>query len=328
MSCIVALSASIWNEDTPSVRGVLGWMFCDLGLLVGLRLRPEHDAAVKIRNLGGQVYYRWRLDPRVITHFRNEDNARLQRLFPGDCIVSAVHLSGCDVSSSQLVHLSALSNLRTLYLDRTPVTDAGLGALTGLRKLRELHLAQTRVTDAGLRHVRKVPNLQQLNISSTRTTDSGLAELAGLDDLEVLVLSDTKITDAGVKHLKRMSNLRELLVSGTSITSAGVRELHTALPRLQVFGPTTDPLTGLKQVRQSAMLDDRTSIDHWYANVGEEWIKHQPGLSRRQRELLQETADAYAQHVMIAEECKLDGPELGVSLQRLASNETQVGTDI
>jgi hypothetical protein len=60
-----------------------------------------------------------------------------------------------------LKELAGVRGLRTLYLDRTQVTDAGLKELSGLKGLKNLYLSKTRVTKAGVKELRKaLPNCE------------------------------------------------------------------------------------------------------------------------------------------------------------------------
>ena len=61
-----------------------------------------------------------------------------------------------------MVHLKGLTNLESLNLNRTKITDAGLSHLSALTKLSTLYLAGPKVTDAGLVHLGGMTNLQDL----------------------------------------------------------------------------------------------------------------------------------------------------------------------
>jgi internalin A len=59
-----------------------------------------------------------------------------------------------------LEHIAALSNLNTLSLAFTRVTDRGLVHLKRLTKLSSLDLSDTQVTDTGVKELmRALPNL-------------------------------------------------------------------------------------------------------------------------------------------------------------------------
>ena len=60
-----------------------------------------------------------------------------------------------------MVHLKGLTNLQSLDLRKTKITDAGLVHLKGLNKLQWLYLMGTKVTDAGVSDLKKsLPNCE------------------------------------------------------------------------------------------------------------------------------------------------------------------------
>ena len=136
---------------------------------------------------------------------------------------------------ASLTHLRGLTNLRSLYLMGTPVTDDGLAHLRGLKNLRFLDLTGTKITDAGLSHLRGLTNLQSLDLTGTKITDAGLAHLRELTNLSLLKLTGTKITDAGLAHISELTNLRSLYLYGTPVTGVGLAHLRE-LTNLQTLG--------------------------------------------------------------------------------------------
>jgi len=70
-----------------------------------------------------------------------------------------------------------LTELWSLDLDGTEITDAGLAHLAGLRRLQWLQLNDTMITDAGLIHLRNMSNLTKLNVNDTYVTEEGVQEL-------------------------------------------------------------------------------------------------------------------------------------------------------
>ena len=60
---------------------------------------------------------------------------------------------------SDLKGIGAFKALKSLNLEDTKVTDAGLKHLAGLKALKELHLDSTKVTDAGVSRLKRaLPN--------------------------------------------------------------------------------------------------------------------------------------------------------------------------
>jgi hypothetical protein len=76
-----------------------------------------------------------------------------------------------------MVHLKGLTNLRSLELTETRVSDAGMVHLKGLARLQGLDLSGTDVTDAGLRHLKGLIRLQYLSLAWTKVTNAGVQDL-------------------------------------------------------------------------------------------------------------------------------------------------------
>ncbi len=103
--------------------------------------------------------------------------------------------------------------------------DTTLELVRHLTQLRTLSLYETQVTDAGLVNLRGLTHITNLNLRKTKVTDAGLADLSGLTQLETLDLGGTHVTDAGVVYLNSMTRLHCLVVEETQITDAGIAEL-------------------------------------------------------------------------------------------------------
>ncbi|MCH8804975.1 MAG: hypothetical protein IH986_02675 [Planctomycetes bacterium] len=104
-----------------------------------------------------------------------------------------------------------------------------------LSEVKTLDLRGTQVTDAGLAHLKGLAGLNWLWLSGTEVTDAGLAHLKGLAGLHVLSLVGTQVTDAGLAHLKGLAGLQWLYLTDTQVTSAGWAELHKALPECKIL---------------------------------------------------------------------------------------------
>jgi Leucine rich repeat len=108
-----------------------------------------------------------------------------------------------------------------------PLTDADLVHLRALTGLRTLDLGSNEITDAGLTHLEGLIRLEALNLSGTRITDAGLTHLEGLTRLEALDLTGTRVTGAGLVHLKGLANLQELDLDETRVTATGLAWIPT-----------------------------------------------------------------------------------------------------
>ena len=84
--------------------------------------------------------------------------------------------------------------------------------------LRSLHLNRTQVTDAGLEHLKGLSNLEHLILFRWRVTDGGRM----------------RVTDAGLEHLKGLTSLKALVLAGTRVTDEGIKKLRQALPNCAI----------------------------------------------------------------------------------------------
>ncbi len=161
--------------------------------------------------------------------------------------VTAVSLRGTWVGDTDLRHLAELTDLTSLDLSLTHITDQGMseirnlpgvtdlnlyfaeyvtdegvGAIQGWKKLRRLNLHGTKITDVALEHVAAIPSLESLNVGNTLMTDVGLERLTSLPTLKELTMGGNELGDAGLQALRQMSGLTYLDLSGRQGTDKNV----------------------------------------------------------------------------------------------------------
>jgi Leucine-rich repeat (LRR) protein len=189
-------------------------------------------------------------------------------------------LNSCfGVTDKGLKNLDGLTELTSLYLNNTKVTDAGTTEIGKLKKLKNLGLIQTAVTDKGLKNLdgltemqglnlfglkgvtdegmkslAKMTKLQNLDIRLTPVTDKGIQELAGMKDLRLLQIGGPKITDASAKTLAGLTELQTLEMSGSDITDASLKEF-AKLPKLSYLG-----IGGAKKVTDAGVADLKKAL--------------------------------------------------------------------
>ena len=139
-----------------------------------------------------------------------------------------------DAQLERLRDAKGVSQLRTLSIAGSQVTDAGLKHLKGLTQLEELSLQGTQVTGAGLEHLKGLTQLRLLDLRDTQVTGAGPVNLKGLAQLQILDLRDTQVTDAGLANLKGLTRLWVLCLQGTQVTYTGCAELKKRLPKLKI----------------------------------------------------------------------------------------------
>ncbi len=161
--------------------------------------------------------------------------------------------------------LRSLHRLRSLQLNYTPITDAGLAELAGLTELESLGLAGTSLRGPGLRHLKALEKVHSLRLENNPLDDAGLNELPVLPNLQKLWLIDTQITDAGVKELRRLPNLRQLDLGKTGVTDACLKELVN-FPNLIFFAAAETRVT------PKAVYELRRTLPHLQGSLLWVWV--------------------------------------------------------
>ena len=111
------------------------------------------------------------------------------------------------MSDDGMRHVGAMTDLESLLLYSTAVTDRGVGELAGLARLRHLNLHVT----GGI-------------------GEAGLKVVCRLGGLESLVLRlDPAVTEDAVRGLSALPKLRTLHVTKPNLEEAEVARLRTAM---------------------------------------------------------------------------------------------------
>jgi uncharacterized membrane protein len=95
-----------------------------------------------------------------------------------------------------------ISQLVTVDLSATKITDKGVAQLGSSKNLRLIRLAETGVTDACIDTLLKLPTLESINLYGTKVTDAGVSKLSALPNLKRLYLWQTAVTPAAINALK------------------------------------------------------------------------------------------------------------------------------
>ena len=140
-----------------------------------------------------------------------------------------------------MVGLGELTQLETLRLRRTRVTDAGLRHLRELRRLRflEIFLAPE-VTDAGLSHLEATDTLRHLDLTNTGVADESLRIIGRHTQLTELILTGTEVSDQGLRHLEALTQLNTLHLLNTNVSPEGVAGLQERIPRCRILHGLAD----------------------------------------------------------------------------------------
>ncbi|XP_075070348.1 uncharacterized protein LOC142159391 [Mixophyes fleayi] len=173
-------------------------------------------------------------------------------------VLSVKHTEVSDISS-----LCGLSQMTTLHLDSTRITEKSLQAIASLPALSTLTLSGVQsldsnrvlellsslsltrlvlpgrhsLSDEGLAYLSHLRGLSELDLTDhTQITDRGVQYISELTKLRVLSLCNTSVSDCGLLHLRGLKLLEELSLDRTKVTSRGVSHCIPHLPHLQVLG--------------------------------------------------------------------------------------------
>ena len=154
----------------------------------------------------------------------------------GEDQVDRVSFSQSDATDSDLVYLTVLPEIRSIYFfECGAVTEKGLAYLKGATGLEELDISESGVKSAeplrhltnlqslelsdledfdeqSLRHLKPLKHLKKLVIRFfDNLTDAALPHIAALESLEHLEMSNIKgFSDKGLEQLTRLKNLKTL----------------------------------------------------------------------------------------------------------------------
>jgi hypothetical protein len=162
----------------------------------------------------------------------------------------SLDLSVSRISNAGLVRIEGLSNLQQLFLFRTNVSD--LTSVGKLTKLTHLYLGGTKITDEKLASIKDLGDLWSLDLCHTNISDPGLAHLRNLKHLYGLTLSSTNITDKGLVHLEGLTELTYLRLDGTEISDAGLVHLKKLKKLERVYlHRTKTTMKGVEDLKKS-----------------------------------------------------------------------------
>ena len=85
-----------------------------------------------------------------------------------------------------MAHLEGCKSLTALGLSGTQVTDAGLAHFKDCKGLTVLDLRSTKVGDAGLAHLEDCKGMMRLYLSPTQVGNAGLAHFVGCKNLKTM----------------------------------------------------------------------------------------------------------------------------------------------
>jgi serine/threonine protein kinase/sugar lactone lactonase YvrE len=231
----VPVSGRSWWRQAGALAGLAVSVLLAALLAVGLwlsRRDPPPPPVSRLQMAADRVRAKKAdsIDARPFASVGDRDLAALRGLTN----LRSLNLDHTEVTDEGMQDVAGLTGLVSLSLTNTQVTDAGLAKLKSLAGMDDLRLDKLPITDAGLAHVTAFSKLRKLSLYQTRITDDGLAYLKPLPLLERVSLDETGIGDEGLRHLAQCPGLKYVSVWHTRVSPAGIQELRKALPGLQV----------------------------------------------------------------------------------------------
>jgi hypothetical protein len=196
----------------------------------------KERAIAAIKKLGGTV----ELDSKSRAKPVIRVNLRRTEVGDGDLallkdLTTVQHLDLCMTRISTLKELKNWTNLQTLNLSSTRITDAGLEPVAKFSQLQHLDLSCTGITANGVKHLQGLSRLESLSLGTTKLTNKGLEPLRNLTSLKRLVLAGAAgFTDMGLAPLRNLSNLEYLSLQHTAVSERGIQQLK-GIQKLKVL---------------------------------------------------------------------------------------------
>lgn len=151
---------------------------------------------------------------------RNAEGMAVSAAFTGKSNVDRLELTPRTLDT-----IAQLTELRSLSLWGTSVSDSEIASLLTLKQLVSIDLSHTNVTGEVLTTLSKMPNLVMINLQGCDVNDKHLELLSDFDRLMTLRLANTEVTDDGLRHIQGLKNLDHLDLSTCDISDAGLRSM-------------------------------------------------------------------------------------------------------
>ncbi len=118
---------------------------------------------------------------------------------------------------------------------RAQLDDALFAKLSPvISNMVSVDLSSTSVTDASVKLLSTAENLRMIRLSETKISDAALETLSKLKNLESVNLYNTRITDAGIEKLKALPKLKRLYLWQTDVSESMKTKLKEAMPELEI----------------------------------------------------------------------------------------------
>ena len=128
---------------------------------------------------------------------------------------------------------------------REPLHDSDLACLANLTQLTTLQVSHSGITNDGLKNISGLTNLWNLSIGGEKITDKGLLHLANMNKLGRLYITGN-FTDEALVYLERLPTLSILdIMEGANFSPEAVQRFRRNMPDLMIF--TTNMRTTMQK---------------------------------------------------------------------------------
>ncbi len=142
-----------------------------------------------------------------------------------------LNLSTSDLSDHFLSCIAKMPKLIDLDLRNNRIQGIGLKALSKCDRLIKLDLSKNQIESRYLSFLENLSRLECLVLDHNPVDDQCLKFLHNHNELKLLGLRSTKITNEAVASLAQIPNLSSVYVSDTAITPQGIRDICSALKK-------------------------------------------------------------------------------------------------
>ncbi|MBI1248742.1 hypothetical protein GC197_12990 [bacterium] len=156
-----------------------------------------------------------------------------------------------------LEQLKKASDLQTLRIYATGVTDAGLAQLSHLKHLRVVESPSMRSTDEKLKVLAEFPALEELLIERSDITKVGAESISRMKRLNYLDLSYCKIDTSFFERHPLPLSITHLALSKTNVDARIVQFLPPGITHLSLYGTKVDDsiIPNLLKLKQLKVLN-------------------------------------------------------------------------
>lgn len=168
-------------KDVPKkeeIKSILQKFVTPQDVVDEIDVQPASDSDIqKLRDKGISIF---RVDPNSpfvevdLSRNKNIDRKTMRALRSVDDQLISLNLGNSNVQDQDLSVVKQFPHLQRLFLQQTPITDAGLGHLKDLQYLNYLNVYGTQITDQSFEVLANLSRLKDLYLWQTGVTTKGV----------------------------------------------------------------------------------------------------------------------------------------------------------